>query len=63
MNDVNWVKEPISPDNGNCRPVFNYPEMDVVYDRVTQNIAPSLDGGKECQSHYVQRWRWLDQGV
>ena len=47
MNDVNWVKEPIGPENGNCRPVFNYPEMDVVYDRVTQNIAPSLDGGKE----------------
>ena len=47
MQDVNWIKEPISPANGNCRPVFNYPEMDVVYDRVTQNISPSLDGGKE----------------
>jgi len=47
MNDVNWIKEPINPNKGNCRPVFNYPEMDVVYDRVTQNIAPSLDGGKE----------------
>jgi len=47
MNDVNWIKEPISLENGNCRPVFNYPAMDVVYDRVTQNIAPSLDGGKE----------------
>jgi alcohol dehydrogenase (cytochrome c) len=44
---VNWVKEPISPQKNNCRPVFNYPEMDVVYDRVTTNIAPSLDGGKE----------------
>jgi alcohol dehydrogenase (cytochrome c) len=44
---VNWVKEPISPDKNNCRPNFNYPEKDVVYDRVTTNIAPSLDGGKE----------------
>ncbi len=47
MQDVNWISEPISPAKDNCRPVFNYPEMDVVYDRVTQNIAPSLDGGKE----------------
>ena len=47
MQDVNWIKEPIDPAKGNCRPVFNYPEMDVVYDRVTQNISPSLDGGKE----------------
>jgi len=44
---VNWIKEPINPKKDNCRPVFNYPEMDVVYDRVTTNIAPSLDGGKE----------------
>jgi len=44
---VNWVKEPISPQKNNCRPVFNYPEKDVVYDKVTTNIAPSLDGGKE----------------
>ena len=47
MQDVNWISEPISPAKDNCRPVFKYPEMDVVYDRVTQNIAPSLDGGKE----------------
>ena len=47
MQDVNWISEPISPAKDNCRPVFNYPEMDVVYDRVTQNTAPSLDGGKE----------------
>ena len=44
---VNWVKEPISPNKNNCRPVYNYPEKDVVYDKVTTNIAPSLDGGKE----------------
>jgi alcohol dehydrogenase (cytochrome c) len=44
---VNWVKEPISPSKNNCRPNFNYPEKDVVYDKVTTNIAPSLDGGKE----------------
>jgi alcohol dehydrogenase (cytochrome c) len=44
---VNWVKQPIDPRENNCRPVFNYPEKDVVYDRVTTNIAPSLDGGKE----------------
>ncbi len=47
MNDINWTKQHIDPNVDNCRPVFNYPEMDVVYDRVTQNIAPSLDGGKE----------------
>ena len=44
---VNWIKEPLDPKKNNCRPNFNYPEMDVVYDRVTTNIAPSLDGGKE----------------
>ena len=47
MNDINWTKQHIDPNVDNCRPIFNYPEMDVVYDRVTQNIAPSLDGGKE----------------
>jgi len=47
MNRVNWIKQPISPSHENCRPVFDYPKMDVVYDRVTTDIAPSLDGGKE----------------
>jgi len=47
LMQVNWVKEPISPDKNNCRPNFNYPEKDVVYDSVTHDIAPSLDGGKE----------------
>lgn len=47
MNDINWTKQHLDPNVDNCRPIFNYPEMDVVYDRVTQNIAPSLDGGKE----------------
>jgi alcohol dehydrogenase (cytochrome c) len=42
---INWTK-PLTPSN-NCRPVFNWPEKDVVYDRVTTDIAPSLDGGKE----------------
>ncbi len=46
MQRVNWTKQPISPSN-NCRPIFNYPEKDVVYDKVTTDIAPSLDGGKE----------------
>ena len=40
---VNWVKA----WGPNCRPIFNYPEKDVVYDRVTKDIAPTLDGGKE----------------
>lgn len=46
MMRINWTKVPISPSN-NCRPIFNYPEKDVVYDKVTTDIAPSLDGGKE----------------
>jgi alcohol dehydrogenase (cytochrome c) len=45
MMRINWTK-PLTPSN-NCRPVFNWPEKDVVYDKVTTDIAPSLDGGKE----------------
>jgi alcohol dehydrogenase (cytochrome c) len=45
LQRVNWTK-PINPSN-NCKPVYNYPEKDVVYDKVTTDIAPSLDGGKE----------------
>ncbi len=45
LQRVNWTK-PITTGN-NCKPVFNYPEKDVVYDKVTTDIAPSLDGGKE----------------
>jgi len=44
---VNYISQPISPSHKNCRPVYDWPKMDVVYDRVTTNIAPSLDGGKE----------------
>ncbi len=40
---VNWVKS----WGPNCRPIMNWPEKDVVYDKVTQDIAPTLDGGKE----------------
>jgi alcohol dehydrogenase (cytochrome c) len=43
LGRVNWVKS----WGPNCRPVFNWPEKDVVYDRVTRDIAPTLDGGKE----------------
>ena len=43
LGRVNWVKG----FEDNCRPIFNYPEKDVVYDKVTKDIAPSLDGGKE----------------
>jgi alcohol dehydrogenase (cytochrome c) len=43
LGRVNWVKS----WGPNCRPVMNWPEKDVVYDRVTQDIAPTLDGGKE----------------
>ncbi len=42
LGRVNWVKE-FGP---NCRPIYN-PEKDVTYDKVTKDIAPSLDGGKE----------------
>jgi alcohol dehydrogenase (cytochrome c) len=42
LGRVNWVKE-FGP---NCRPVLN-PEKDVTYDKVTYDIAPTLDGGKE----------------
>ena len=42
---MNWTK-PINTSN-NCKPIYNYPEKDVVYDKVTTDIAPSLDGGKE----------------
>jgi alcohol dehydrogenase (cytochrome c) len=45
LQRVNWTK-PITPAN-NCKPIYNYPEKDVVYDKVTTDIAPSLDGGKE----------------
>jgi alcohol dehydrogenase (cytochrome c) len=45
LQRVNWTK-PLNPSN-NCKPVYNWPEKDVVYDKVTTDIAPSLDGGKE----------------
>lgn len=45
MQRVNWTK-PITPAN-NCKPIYNWPEKDIVYDKVTTDIAPSLDGGKE----------------
>lgn len=45
LQRVNWTK-PMTPAN-NCKPIFNWPEKDVVYDKVTTDIAPSLDGGKE----------------
>ena len=43
LGRVNWVKS----WGPNCRPIMNWPEKDVVYDKVTQDIAPTLDGGKE----------------
>jgi alcohol dehydrogenase (cytochrome c) len=43
LGRVNWVKS----WGPNCRPIFNWPEKDVVYDKVTTDIAPTLDGGKE----------------
>ena len=48
MGKINWT--PGFRDN--CRPIMAWeeggdPTMDVVYDRVTPDIAPSLDGGKE----------------
>lgn len=45
LQRVNWTK-PITTAN-NCKPIYNWPEKDVVYDKVTTDIAPSLDGGKE----------------
>ncbi len=43
LGRVNWVKA----WGPNCRPIPNWPEKDVVYDQVTHDIAPTLDGGKE----------------
>jgi alcohol dehydrogenase (cytochrome c) len=43
LGRVNWVKS----WGENCRPIFNWPEKDVVYDKVTTDVAPTLDGGKE----------------
>jgi alcohol dehydrogenase (cytochrome c) len=43
MQRVNWAKG----FGANCRPIMNWPDYDVVYDKVTKDIAPSLDGGKE----------------
>ncbi len=43
LGRVNWVKA----WGPNCRPIMNWPEKDVVYDQVTRDIAPTLDGGKE----------------
>lgn len=45
LQRVNWTK-PITPAN-NCKPIYNWPEKDIVYDKLTTDIAPSLDGGKE----------------
>ena len=52
LGHINWTPSAPSPDKNNCRPVMAWeeggdPSMDVVYDRVTKDIAPSLDGGKE----------------
>jgi len=55
LSRVNWVKQPLSPKHNNCKPVFNYPAKDVVYDKVTTDIAPSLDGGKEWHPLSVSR--------
>jgi alcohol dehydrogenase (cytochrome c) len=53
LSRINWTK-PLNPSN-NCKPVYNYPEKDVVYDKVTTDIAPSLDGGKEWHPLSVSR--------
>ncbi len=45
LGRVNFTK-PITTAN-NCKPIYNWPEKDVVYDKVTTDIAPTLDGGKE----------------
>ena len=45
LQRVNGTK-PITTAN-NCKPIYNWPEKDIVYDKLTTDIAPSLDGGKE----------------
>lgn len=45
LQRVNWT-QPITTSN-NCKPIYNWPEKDIVYDKLTTDIAPSLDGGKE----------------
>jgi alcohol dehydrogenase (cytochrome c) len=44
LGKVNWTKG-FDPETG--RPIFNWPEMDVGYDKVTTGIYPALFGGKE----------------
>ncbi|MBI3989683.1 MAG: PQQ-dependent dehydrogenase, methanol/ethanol family [candidate division NC10 bacterium] len=43
LGKINWNKG----FTREGRPIFNWPEMDVVYDRVTEGIYPALFGGKE----------------
>lgn len=43
ISRVNWNKG----FEGNCQPIFDWPKMDVTYDKVTKDVAPTLDGGKE----------------
>ncbi len=45
LGRINYTK-PITTAN-NCKPIYNWPEKDVVYEKVTTDIAPTLDGGKE----------------
>jgi len=42
FTDVNWAKGL----DKNGRPIFNWPEKDVVHDRVTTDIRPAQMGGK-----------------
>lgn len=43
LSEINWAKG-LDP---NGRPIMNWPEKDVHFDKVTRNISPSLEGGKE----------------
>lgn len=46
---VNWTK-PITPGT-NCKPTYNWPEKDVVYGKVTFDIAPSLTMGRHPMAY------------
>ena len=45
MSRINWT----TGFKGNCVPIFNWPEMDVFYDKVTLDIAPMENMSKPLE--------------
>jgi len=70
LQRVNWTK-PLNTGN-NCKPVYNYPEKDVVYDKVTTiSLRPwmAVKNGIRCLIAIAPRWctcpctisRWISR--